>query len=213
MIRPLLSALLALLLAAPVFAAQTGKDWPLKEKDNRFAAGEPEISFEFFKARKVEEMDMHWQYNWSVTACVQMILGNQDLYEIQRDILRRIYKKRADEKKSMSAVRARLNNWKPEKGVRVKASKHKIKKLKIADDLAKYGPLMVGVEDPNIRRMGLPLILLQVHYEYDYFKKKIPVKVVLLDPWPDDRKTRTEMTWYDFINHLEWATRLEVRGR
>jgi hypothetical protein len=213
MIRSLFMALVALSLASPVLAKNRGQIWPLAESDNLFAAGVPAEKFELFQAEKVEAEEMHWQYNWTMAASAQSLLNHQDLFEVQRDILYQIYGKKEDQPTGVAKVRGRLNGWKPEKGVGVGASDHKVQAGKIAADLEKYGPLLVGVEDTEIDRLGHPLILLQVIFEYDYFKNKVPVKVVLLDCWPDGREPRTEMTWYDFINHLQWALRLEVRGR
>lgn len=210
MIRFVLTLSLTLGLSLPLLAA---KEWQLKGEDNKFAAGEPAESFEYFTTTSVDQGDMHHQINWATAAAVQMLLNEQDLYVDQETILRHIYGKKEDQPVSVSQVRSKLNSLKSEKGVKIKASKHNIKELKIADDLAKYGPLMVGVEDTDVMREGIPLVLLQVEYEFDYFKKKIPKKVILLDPWPMGRDRRHEMTWYDFINHLEWATRLEVKGR
>ena len=207
--------LVALAFSLAVPALSGGREWPLEQEDNIFLAGEPEESFEYFSAHMVDDpaTEMYLQFNWSVAACVQMVLNEQDTYREQSDILYRIYGKTPDKRKAISKVRTRLDGWKTEKGVRVKARDHKVTESNIAADLIKYGPLLVGVEDADIKREGHPLVLLQVIFEYDYHKNRVPKKVVLLDPWPVVGEKRQEMTWYDFINHLEWSLRLETTRR
>ena len=211
-IRVFLMAALAASLAAPVLA-----DWPqwdLMERDNYHAVGKPEDAFEYFKADPVDIDDndegLNRQLNRCIAACVQMILNEQDLYVSQNLVIDQVWGDLNTNSYSDGWVRKHLNNWKPEKGVKVKASRKVIRASRIVADLHHDGPLMVGLEDPTFKRKNHAYVLLQVRFENDYHNNPVPRKVVLMNPWPYGEEKRVEMSWYDFENSVRWATRLRV---
>ena len=189
--------------------------WAADQDDNLFVAGFPSDKYEIFPAHKVDELaeEKQWQLNWSMSACVQMLMANQDLYVEQPEVMGYLYGQLYDKVKPRKSVRRRLDGWKPEKKVRVSAREHQVRKHRVAHDLERMGPLLVGLEDLTVSRKDLPVILLQVTYSVDYFNKRVPSKVLLVDPWPDGREHLREMSWYDFENAYRWAWRVEVKGR
>jgi hypothetical protein len=70
----------------------------------------------------------------------------------------------------------------------------------LIDDLAFRYPVIVGLDMPG-QNMGHAYVLTAIFFYYDQNQRKVPVEVVLRDPWPKNQ-SRTVLKWNDFFNRI-----------
>jgi len=160
---------------------------------NNYCAAIETSKFIYYVAR--QEYD-----NWCWAACIQMVLNYQGIKISQNDIVRKAFGAIVNRPAGCQVMTSAADNWNYG-GVVIKAwHQTDTDQFELIDDLANKYPVIIGLNMPN-QNIGHAYVLTAIYFQYNDSKKKIPYKVALRDPWPDN-PSRTELTWKDFTSRI-----------
>ncbi|MDO7138142.1 C39 family peptidase [Algibacter lectus] len=169
---------------------------------NDFAAAVKTEQFVYYKAAvKTQE-----QSNWCWAACIQMVLKYQGLYVEQCDIVKKAFKMSSciDKPADCYTIEDGVDGWSIN-GQQISGEvDFSASSYELIDQLAYINPVIIGLNMPG-QNIGHAYVLTAVFFKYDSNNRKIPYKVVLRDPWPDNQ-SRQEFGWNDFVNRINCIT-------
>jgi hypothetical protein len=188
-----LFALLLLLFSVRLFGQGVVYETDEHYNGNRlYCAGVKTDIFKFYAAS--QEYDC-----WCWAACVQMVLNYQGVYVEQKDLVKKAFGIVTNKGGTGYDIVKAANGWYV-KGKTIAAQMGGKSQFDLINDLAYHYPVIIGLNMPG-QNMGHAYVLTAVFYYYDSYKRKVPTKVVLRDPWPYN-ESRTVLTWYDFYNRI-----------
>lgn len=197
MIRTLIITIFLLSISTAIYSQQ-GEIYQIGTENN-FCAGDYTNSVEGYKARQRSQ-------NWCWAACVQMVLYKQGLYVDQCDIVKEGFGQSScvDQPADCYTIENAAGGWFIN-GRTIRAWMDvELTPHDFIDDLAFKYPLIIGLNMPG-QNVGHAYILTAVYFSYDMYDRKIPYKVVLRDPWPDN-PSKLELGWEDFYNRINCVT-------
>jgi len=166
---------------------------------NDFAAAVKTEKFKFHAAFQSED-------NWCWAACIQMVLDYQGLYVDQCPIVKKAFK-------TSSCINRPADCYTIEDGVDGwSVNNRRISgevvfspsAYELIDQLAYRNPVIIGLNMPG-QNIGHAYVLTAIFFSYDSNNRKVPYKVVLRDPWPENQ-SRQEFEWSDFVNRINCIT-------
>ena len=167
---------------------------------NNYVAGVTTEKFRFYAAQQKSQ-------NWCWAACIQMVLSYQGLFVDQCDIVKEAFDQSTcnDRPANCYDIERAAGGWNIN-GRRIQAyQEHTTPSAHdFINDLAYKYPLIIGLNMPG-QDVGHAYVLTAVFYQYDRSNRKLPYKVVLRDPWPEN-PSRTELSWDDFKSRLNCVT-------
>ncbi len=169
------------------------------DSGNDFAAAVKAEEFEFYRASQKE-------VNWCWAACIQMVLDYQGLFVDQCTIVKKAFKTShcVNRPADCFTIEDGVDGW----SVNNKRIDGEVdfspSAYELIDQLAYRNPVIIGLNMPD-QNIGHAYVLTAVFFRYDSNKRKVPYKVVLRDPWPDN-KSRQEFEWSDFVNRINCIT-------
>lgn len=194
--RQVLIIILTLLTTVSVFSQ--GRIFQIDSR-NDFAAAVKTEKFQFYEAFQNED-------NWCWAACIQMVLDYQGLFVDQCTIVKKAFKTSRCVNRPADCYTIEdgvdgwsVNNRQIEGEVDFSPSAYEL-----IDQLAYRNPVIIGLNMPG-QNIGHAYVLTAVFFSYDSNDRKVPDKVVLRDPWPDN-PSRQEFEWSDFVNRINCIT-------
>lgn len=178
--------------------AQNGEIYQIGDR-NDFCAGDYSDKVEMYKARQQSQ-------NWCWAACIQSVLKKQGLYIDQCDIVKQAFGQSTcvDRPADCYTISRAAGGWNIN-GRRIRAyMSNEITAHNLINDLAYKYPLIIGLNMPN-QNIGHAYVLTAIYFSYDSNNKKVPYKVVLRDPWPNN-PSKTVLGWSDFYNRINCVT-------
>jgi hypothetical protein len=196
----LVITLFLLLSEYPIAYSQDGEIYQLGDENN-YCAGDYYDKVEVYKARQRYD-------NWCWAACVQMVLKKQGLFVDQCDIVKQGFGQRTckNEPANCATIQTAAGGW-DIKGKSIQAAMNMNPTAhSMIHDLAFKYPLIIGLDMPG-QDVGHAYVLTAVYFRYGANNKKIPYKVVLRDPWPDN-PSRLTLSWSNFFNRINCVTHI-----
>ncbi len=181
----------------PKEAFSQGEIFQIGNKNN-YVAGVTTQKFKYYVARQKSQ-------NWCWAACIQMVLNYQGLFVDQCDIVKQAFGQECvDRPANCYSIEKAAGGWNV-KGKKIKAYMDtKPTPHDFINDLAFKYPLIIGLNMPG-QNIGHAYVLTAVFYQYDNQNRKVPYKVILRDPWPNN-PSRLELGWSDFRNRINCVT-------
>ena len=167
--------------------------------NNDFCAGDLFGTVEGYKARQFSD-------NWCWAACIQMVLKKQGLFVDQCDIVINGFEQDEcnDRPADCYVIKKAASGW-DINGRSIEAwVDQDFNADGMIDDLAYHYPLIIGLNMPG-QNIGHAYVLTAIYFSYNSRNQKVPYKVVLRDPWPEN-PSRLELSWSNFYNRINCVT-------
>lgn len=187
------------------FVFAQGKIYQLGS-DNNYAAAVRDDQFKYYPALNAKQEED----NWCWAACIQMVLHYQGLYVDQCEIVKKALGMSSCINKPADCytIENGADGWFVN-GERVKAIvDFSPSVFELIDQLAYRNPVIIGLNMPG-QNVGHAYVLTAVFFRRDFENHKIPYRVVLRDPWPDNN-SRQEFEWSDFVNRINCITYVTI---
>lgn len=197
MIRTIIYTIIIFTISTTTYSQQ-GEIYQIGNENN-YCAGDYSDKVEFYKARQDGQ-------NWCWAACVQMVLKKQGLFVEQCDIVKYGFgqSRCVDQPADCYTIENAAGGWEIN-GRRIKATMdNDLTPHDFINDLAFKYPLIIGLNIPG-QNVGHAYILTAIYFRYDSSNRKIPYKVVLRDPWPDNPSKKV-LNWSNFYNRINCVT-------
>lgn len=133
----------------------------------------------------VESIHKQHKDNWCWAACIQMMMRYHGDWQLQSDIVEKVYGYPYNWTASGNDIAEALYGW---NGLRAKSFKQKSAQILI-DELVSHGPIMIGTEEHAY-------ILTHIFFTKDYDGEVLPFKAVLINPKTAKEEVRN---WSDFF--------------
>jgi len=169
------------------------------DRKNNYAAAVKTERFKFYAAAQEEN-------NWCWAACIQMVLDYQGSYIDQCTIVKKAFgtPQCINQPADCYTIEDGIDGWTVNDKVINGEVDFSPSAHELIDQLAYRNPVIIGLNMPN-QNIGHAYVLTAVYFRYDSNNKKIPYRVVLRDPWPEN-PSRQEFGWNDFVSRINCIT-------